>query len=110
MGIFSFLRKKELNTNIFSFMLGFEPPRMGEKEFLESYKGWVYACVNAIAEELGMMEYKLQQMTKEGWKDIPTHPALDLLSMVNPVMSSYDLFFASQAYLELHGNTFWYLP
>lgn len=113
MGLLDIFKKnvaKQLDNRIFSFILGFEPPRMGEKDYLESYKGWVYACVNSIAEEVGMMDFKLQRRLKDGqWQEVPNHPAMQLLNNVNPFMSSFDLLFGTQAFLELHGNAFWYL-
>lgn len=113
MGLFNIFKKnavaKQIDPRIFGGMLGFDPPRMGEKDYLESYKSWVYACVNAIAEEIGMMDFKLERKMKDGrWQEVPSHASIELLNNVNPFMSSFDLFFGTQAFLELHGNAFWY--
>lgn len=83
---------------------------MKERDFLNAYKGWVYACVNAIAEEIASINLRLIRKTKDGRQEIDNHLALNLLHDVNPFMSSSELFLGTQAYLELDGNAFWYLP
>ncbi len=79
-------------------------------EFLGAYKGWVYSCVNAISEEVATIDLHLQRLTSDGWSEIPEHLALSTLADVNPFMSSSDLLIATQSFLELEGNAFWYLP
>lgn len=98
------------NSNIFSFLFGNAAPDMKGAEYLGSYKGWVYACVTAIAEEVATIDLQLQQLTSDGWINIPNHIAFSTLTDVNPFMSSSDLFLETQSYLELEGNAFWYLP
>jgi len=104
---------KQANPAIFGFFNSTSMPKMGEKEFLKAYKGWVYACANAIAERIADIELKLQQNTKDGWQDLnpdDTNPALDLIHHVNDFQSFYELIYGYAAYQELHGNSFWYLP
>ncbi len=112
-GKFLNLFQKQANPAIFSFFSPSSMPRMGEREFLKAYRGWVFACTNAIAERLADIELKLQQKTKDGWQDLaPTgsSPALDLIHHVNDFQSFYELVYGYAAYQELHGNSFWYLP
>ncbi|HWY79521.1 MAG TPA: phage portal protein [Candidatus Sulfotelmatobacter sp.] len=104
---------KQANPAIFGFYSASAMPKMGEKEFLKAYRGWVFACTNAIAERLADIELKLQQKTKDGWQDLEpdtTNPALDLIHHVNNFQSFYELVYGYGAYQELHGNSFWYLP
>lgn len=98
------------NPNIFSFLFGNAAPDMKGAEYLGAYKGWVYACVTAIAEEVATIDLQLQQLTSNGWVNVQNHIASSTLSDVNPFMSSSDLLVATQSYLELEGNAFWYLP
>lgn len=103
--------QKDFNPAIFSFFSPKDIPRMNSKEYLKAYHGWVFACVNAISERVADIDLKLQQKQKDGtWKDIPTHPALDLIRKVNDFTTFYDLIYGTQAYLELDGNAFWYIP
>jgi hypothetical protein len=77
-------QQKALNTGIFSFFAPSAIPQMGEKEFLKAYRGWVFPCVNRIAERLAEIDVHLETKTKDGWQDYDeAHPALDLLHKVN---------------------------
>src|ERR1700712_3254051 len=102
--------QKSINNAIFGFLNPTAASHFREGQYLQAYKGWTYACVNAIAEAFSDIELTLQQKTKDGWKDIPDHPALELLHKVNAFQSFLDLTYATQAYLELDGNAFWYIP
>lgn len=110
MGLFDRFFKKDLNKTVFSFINGSAAPDMKGPDFLKAYKGWVYACVNAISEEVATIGLRLQQFRNGRWVDLDNHIALQLLRQVNSFMSSSDLVLATQAYLELEGNAFWYLP
>lgn len=114
MGLFSRLfpktNQKAVNGNPFSFLLGHTAPDMKTTDYLDAYSGWVYACTNAITEEVGVMDLKLQRKGRDGWTDVDDHIALGPLHSVNPFMSSDELKLATQAYLELSGDAFWWMP
>lgn len=76
-----------------------------ETTYLNEYKNWVYACVTARAEEVGNIQLKLM---KDG-EEVEKHDIIDLINKVNPTMTKYDLLGATQAYLDLTGNAYWYL-
>lgn len=101
---------KQANSALFSFFLGSAAPDMKSGEFLGAYKGWVYACVNAIAEDVATLNLKLQRLSSGEWIDVDSHLALSTLYAVNPFMSSYELMLYTASFLELDGNTFWYMP
>jgi HK97 family phage portal protein len=84
-------------------------PPLKDMEYVRAYKGWVYACVNVIAEEVASTEIYLAKRTAEGWDRADKHPAMQLLRRVNPYMTSGQLFEATTSYLELEGNSFWLL-
>lgn len=73
---------------------------------LEEYKNWVYACVKVRANAVANIDIDLYD--KEG-VEVESHPILDLLDRVNPSMTKKDLIKATQSYLDLNGNAFWYL-
>jgi HK97 family phage portal protein len=110
MSIFDRFRKKEFNPNLFSFLFGQQAPDMKGNEYLRAYKSWVYTCVNAIAEEVANIDLRLMKWTSKGNIEIYDHIALDLLKNVNNFSTSSMLFLGTQSYLELSGNTYWYLP
>lgn len=110
MGVLDRLFKKQANSALFSFLWGTSAPDMKGVDYLKAYKGWVYTCVNAIAEEVANVELHLIRKAKRGDTEIDNHIALNLLNDVNPFMSSGELILSTQAFLELDGNSFWYLP
>src|SRR3990170_616017 len=75
------------------------------KKYLDEYRGWVFACVQARSEAVGAIELKLEK----GDKEVENHELLDLLYKVNPSTTKEDLFMGTQAYLDLEGNAFWFL-
>jgi len=82
-----------------------------EKQFLEAYKGWVYACVNVKAKEVGNMQLKLMRGMKgddEEDERVFDHPILDLLNKPNPLMTGSELLEITSSHLDLNGNAFWY--
>jgi HK97 family phage portal protein len=81
--------------------------RKNDETYLKEYKNWVYACIDARASELASIElYVENDRTKES---SDTHELLTLLDDVNPSMTRYQLFYATQAFLDLTGNAYWYL-
>ena len=77
---------------------------------LEAYRGWVFACVKAISEDVGDIKIHLMKRTADGEaEEVFDHPVLDLLKKVNPRMTKHDLFEITQAHQELEGNAFWFL-
>jgi len=80
------------------------------ENFLKQYKGWVYACVQAISQEVGDIKLRLLRDNAEGEsEEVFEHPLLDLLNKVNPRMTKHDLFEITQSHQELDGNAFWFL-
>lgn len=96
------------NTNgLFGFFSPSSMPRMTEKEELKSFIGWVYACTDAIAERLADIDLFLEYNKNGQWTRVEKHPAMDLLHAVNPFTTFNDLFYATEAFQQLNGNTFW---
>ncbi len=92
-------------ANVIQRFMGGSYGALVNKEYIAEYKNWVFACVQARAEEVGNIQLKL---LKNG-EQISDHPVLDLINSVNPSMTKNDLFEFTQAYKDLDGNAFWYL-
>ena len=73
---------------------------------LENYTGWVYACIKAIADEIGSMELKLFKIGKDTDKEIFEHEALDILNAPNEYQTGLELKFSIAAHLKSTGNAF----
>lgn len=79
-------------------------------EYLEEMKGWVGACVTALADQVASINIRLYQYNKSGdVEEIDEHPILDLLFRVNTFTTKFDHFWLTQSYLELTGESPWFL-
>lgn len=81
------------------------------RQFLKMYRGIVMACVAAVAEDVAKYEAIYQKKDNRNGKLTPTAHEFDkVLERPNPRMTSkFDLFVATQSFLELVGNAYWYL-
>ncbi len=82
-------------------------------EQLRQYQSWVYAAVNAIAQEVAKQRPYLFRHTGQAEHEqtvLPhTHPLWRLLDHPNPWLTSWELWYLTVVYLELTGNCFWYV-
>jgi HK97 family phage portal protein len=82
-------------------------------EQLRNYQSWVYAAVNAIAQEVAKQKPYLFLNTGQAEHEqqaLPhTHPLCRLLENPNPWMTAWELWYLTVVYLELTGNCFWYV-
>lgn len=101
---------KEVNPNVFSYLTATQAPTMKSSDYIKAYKGWVYACTTAIAEEVSSMQLHLQQKSADGWVEVDEHIIIDLLQDVNSFNTFNGLLTETSSFLSLDGNDFWYLP
>lgn len=101
---------KSVAPGMFNFITPDARPPMKSKEFQLAYRGWVFACVNAIAERLADIDLQLQFLKGKDWVNVDVNDSLQLLHYVNPFMSFTELMFSYGAYQELDGNAYWYIP
>ena len=82
-------------------------------EQLRNYQSWVYAAVNAIAQEAARNRPYLYVNTGQAeHEQVPllhTHPLCRLLERPNPWLTPWELWYLTIVYLELTGNCFWYV-
>jgi len=86
--------------NVGQYSLGYQK----NEELLKEMKGWVYACTNAIAEELAQMKIVLYERKGDKIEIVKDDPILDTLYKVNNFTTKFDLFWLIGAYLELTGE------
>lgn len=76
-------------------------------EQLRNYQSWVYAAVNAIAQEVARQRPFLFVNTGQSdHEQVPlphTHPLVRLLDHPNPWMTPWELWYLTVLYLELTG-------
>lgn len=82
-------------------------------EQLRNYQSWVYAAVNAIAQEVARQRPYLYLNTGQAeheQRPLPhTHPLCRLLEAPNPWLTPWELWYLTIVYLELTGNCYWYV-
>ena len=109
MGLFDKLFKKSVQGigSAFGSAMGMSAPDIYAGRRAEAYRGWVFACVNAIAEDIASTELRLEELGKDGkWELAKDQEPVRILHAANPAMSGYDLLFATAAYLLIDGNFF----
>lgn len=83
--------------------------RDDQVEQLRNYQSWVYAAVNAIAQEVAQQRPFLYRNTGQAeHEQIPlpaAHPLVRLLDSPNPWMTRWELWYLTVVYLELTGAT-----
>ncbi len=89
---------------------GIQPPKMRADQYLQASTGWVYGCVNRIANSIAAIEICLYKMNSAGEiEEVLDHPAQQLLDQVNDHTTRLDHFHLTQEYLELAGEAPWFI-
>ena len=113
MSILDIFRKKQASgAGLFAQLIQAVAPLFHASDYLKTYKGWVYACVSAIAEDVSTIDLELQEYVDGEWvkiKNEEENPIMKPLMDVNDFMTSSYLFFSTQAYREMTGDAFWLL-
>jgi len=75
---------------------------------MEAYTGWTYAAASVIGEEIAKLKFRLFQISKDGThEEIFDHDLLNLLSMVNPYQTAWELKFMLGVHMSLVGDAYW---
>ena len=99
-----------INSIVTSFIGGGDT---AQRDLLAQYGRavWIYIAVYAIANAVSTINYKVFRTKGDEKEEVtdPNHPLVKLLKTVNPWMTSYDLWYATSAYLELKAECYWLL-
>lgn len=86
--------------------------RDDQVEQLRNYQSWVYAAVNAIAQEVARQRPFVYRNTGQAEHEqeplAQHHPLVRLLENPNPWLTPWELWYLTVVYLELTGNCYWY--
>ncbi len=90
-----------------AFTLGWDSPlsAWGKKKQLEQYKRYIYTIVSAIAEDVA----KTELVIKRNDKEVQNHPLAQLMRRPNQDSSQFQFLELHQTFMELAGESFWYL-
>lgn len=75
-----------------------------DRSDLDYYEGWIYACVNKIAEGFAQIPWELYQASSKGVIEIEDHPVLSLLNRFNPHYTHFDSLELMAIYYKLFGH------
>jgi HK97 family phage portal protein len=91
------------------YNIGVDAPKK-TKDYLESYKSWVFACVKVRSTQMRKLKIHLLRIKKDNeTEEVFEHPALQLLNNVNPWQTAKDLVEQTQINKDLAGESFWLL-
>ncbi len=82
------------------------PPR-DFRAMVKADNDWVYRCARVNAENISKVPLRLYR--RSTGEEVVEHPFLDLLRNVNPEQGRFDLFEMTELFLELVGNSYWYV-
>lgn len=85
------------------------PPTWSYQSYLKAYGeiGWLYACVNVIAQSVAKVDWHLYSTAGEERTEILKHPLLDVINAPNPFQSRYQFMYLGTMYKLLVGEEFW---
>lgn len=75
-----------------------------ERSDLDYYEGWIYACVNKIAEGFAQIDWELYQMKGKEVVEVEEHALLSLLNRFNPKYTRFDSLQLMAIYYKLFGH------
>lgn len=80
------------------------PAKWDTKRLLQMNMSWVYACVDAIGDEVAQTDFKLWSINKTKLEEVTESPILDLLWKPNNFFTKFDLLKLVSAFLSLTGE------
>ena len=87
-------------------------PRDSMTNLMSTYQNilWVFCGVNSIATNAAMVPLKIFTEGSEGKREeVLEHPVLELFNNPNRLNTRFELFVKTFAFLELAGNSYWFL-
>jgi HK97 family phage portal protein len=93
----------------------FKTSRSSVHDYLKLYEvqHWIYACTDAIARNSAKVPFRIfnlnttdEEQDRHG-DEVTSGATWDLFYQPNPIMTHYNFFYGSSAYLVLSGNFFW---
>lgn len=109
---------KAIEKGIAGSFLNFNPIGLSNQKtvsskVLEANKGWVYRNTDAIATEVGTIEFELFTTRivngQIDFQQIDSHAALDALDRFNEFTDSSSGFYITESHRLLAGDAFWYV-
>ncbi len=91
------------------FLSWYNPSSWSKTDLLKQYKRYVYTIVSSIAENCAGLQPEAYQRMAKGDVMINNHEILKLLRKPNPMESQFQFLERHFTFMELMGESFWYL-
>lgn len=101
-----FFSESPVNFGVFSSPLNFFRNSGDLGRLLQEYQLTVYSCINAITQDVGRYEPIIY--TDNERRNKVDHEFLKLLRNPSQGMTQFELFEATETFLNLTGNAYWY--
>jgi HK97 family phage portal protein len=110
MNIFNTI-KSLISSSKKSYSLPFftESGTFSKKQALYQYRRYIYTIVSAIAEDVAKINFQVYKSLKDGRMMTKNHPFIQLIRNPNPDYTKFSLIELHQLYMELCGESFWYI-
>ena len=104
--IVKFLGRSIPMGDVWSWLL---PNSWTTGDLIEQYKRLVFPIITRIAENSAKIEFKMEKMVGDKTIKVDNHPFLELIKRPNPNQSQFQFLEFHFTYMELIGESFWYL-
>ncbi len=91
------------------FLSWFNPSGWRKTDLLKQYTRYVYTIVSSISENCAGLDPEVYQRIGNRDKQVFNHEILDLLKKPNPMESQFQFLERHFTFMELMGESFWYL-
>ena len=100
-----------LNFMSYPYWQKFDKVKQGDyASMVKSNIGWVYACINCLAENVSKVPFYIYLPSKNGDRKIEDHPFYSLWEKPNPYFLEWEIKYLLSAFLDSTGNAFIYTP
>lgn len=82
---------------------------LGSASRVYAQSPWVYTAVNRIAEACALVPLRIYRRDRDNLIEVEDHPLLSLLNSPNDHFSRFELIEQTVGFLELAGNSYWFL-
>jgi HK97 family phage portal protein len=96
---------------LFGFERSYGAPHPQDfSRLIQEYKSWPYACATKNAYSVAKCKLNLYTKVAGELSKIEEHPFLDLMKNVNPFSNYLEMWAITVIYLEMTGNSYWWMP
>lgn len=80
---------------------------IGDRQDIDYYKSWIYACIQKRAQAFAAIEFRLFQARGNEVIELEEHELLNLLYRINYETTKYDFLEMTSIYLDIFGSSPW---